>query len=78
LLPDTAEAGIVITLHQSPKAQGEKAAELVVMVMLDKKNSNLKPEVLRNTELVFNLKEAKNLGLSLPINLIAEATRVIK
>lgn len=78
ILPDVAETGIVITLYQSPQEQGEKAAEMVVKVMLGQKPSNVKTEILRNTDLVFNLREAKNLGLKPPINLIAESTKVIK
>lgn len=78
ILPEGAEAGVVITLYQNPKEQGEKAAEMVSKLMLAPQPDSIKAEILRDTELVFNLREAKNLGLKPPINLVAESTKVIK
>lgn len=78
IFPDSTESGVVITLYQSPREQGEKAAEMVSRLMLGQQPDSVKPEILRNTELVFNLREAKNLGLKPPINLIAESIKVIK
>jgi len=78
IFPDLAEVGFIITLFQSPEEQGEKAAAMVVRVLQGEQPKNIKPELLKNTELVFNLKEARSMGDINPINLIAEATRVIK
>ena len=78
IFPDVKESGVVITLYQSPKAQGVKAAEMIHKLMLGQQPNNVKREILRDTELVFNIHEAKRLGINPPINLISESTKVIK
>lgn len=78
-LPDKKELGVIITLYQAPAELGEKAAEMVAKILLlGKKPRDIKPEVFRNTELVFNLREARDMGVKIPINLVAEAIKVIK
>jgi ABC-type uncharacterized transport system substrate-binding protein len=78
IFPDVKESGVVITLYQSPKEQGEKAAEMIHKLMLGQQPNSVKREILRDTELVFNIREAKSLGINPPINLISESTQVIK
>lgn len=78
VLPDHKEEGIILTLSHNPSIQGKKAAEMAARIIRGEQPSEIKPEVFRNSELVFNLREAKKMGLTIPINLIAEATRVIK
>lgn len=78
LLPDDDESGIVVTLSQNPVIQGEKAATIAARVLAGERPENIPPQVLRETELVFNIRAAKQLGLKVPIELIADATRVIR
>jgi len=78
ILPDQTESGITVTLYQSADEQGKKTAEMVARVLRGERPDNIPPELLRNTELVFNLREAKHMGLRTPLKLIVEATTIIK
>ena len=49
-----------------------------IMLGSAEKPGSIAPEVQRDTELVFNLIEAQQIGIDFPIQLIVEATRVIK
>lgn len=74
----TAEHGVVLTLSPSGLEQGEAAAKLVAKVFKGNNPSSLPPEVPRLVELVLNLKEAGAIGIRVPLDLISDATRVIK
>jgi len=78
VLPDHEESGIIITLAHNPAIQGKKAAEMAGRVLAGERPENISPELLRETELVFNLRAAKALDLKVPIKLIADATKVIR
>jgi len=78
IFPDDKESGVLMALYQPSKAQGEMAAEMAWQVLLGAKPSEVKTHTFRETELVFNLVEAKQLGIDFPIQLLIEATRVIE
>jgi putative ABC transport system substrate-binding protein len=74
----TAEKGVILSLAPSPIEQGEAAARLTARVLKGENPSSIPPEVPKLVELVLNLKEANALGLKVPLDLITDATRVIK
>lgn len=78
IFPDPDEAGITIALYHDPVVQGKKIAELAAQIISGRAPREIKPESLRNTELLFNLREAKNLGVKIPFQLVAEAGKVTK
>lgn len=78
IFSDPAETGMLITLFHPPNQQGERAAEIAAKIIGGEAAENIAPELLRETELVFNLVEARQLGINFPIQLMVEATRVIK
>jgi len=78
IFSDSAETGMLITLFHPPGQQGEKAAEIAAKIIGGEPAENIARELLRETELVFNLVEARKLGINFPLQLIVEATRVIK
>ena len=78
IFPDTTQAGVLITLFQPAAEQGKKAAEMAMQILDGKEPKDIPVYVLRDTQLVFNLNEAKLIGIDFPIQLIIEATRVIK
>jgi putative tryptophan/tyrosine transport system substrate-binding protein len=78
IFPDPAEAGILMTLYQPPHEQGEMAAQMASRVLHGEDPQTIPFHVFRDTELVFNLVEARHIGLTFPIQLVIEATRVIK
>ena len=78
IFPDSTETGVLMTLYHPPKEQGVKAAERVSRILNGEHPKDIASDVNRNTELVFNLIEANKIGIKFPIQLIVEATRVIK
>lgn len=78
IFPDRDEVGITIALYHDPLVQGRKIAEIASQVLAGRPPGEIMPESLRNTELMFNLKEAKNIGVKIPFQLVAEASKVIK
>ena len=78
MFPDQDEAGMTIALYHDPITQGRKIADLAAQVISGRQPAQIKPETLRSTSLMFNLREAKNMGVKIPFQLVAEAGKVIK
>ncbi len=78
VFPDRNIDGMLITLYQPPEPQGEKAAGIAAKIINGAEPETIVPELLRKTELVFNLIEAKGLGVEMPMQLVVEATEVIR
>ncbi len=77
LLPDKAHRATV-TLYPNPKEQGEKGAGKAIKVLRDQPFETIDAESSSDTELVFNIREAKDIGLKIPINLVTEATKLVQ
>jgi putative ABC transport system substrate-binding protein len=77
-LGGSAEHGVILTLSPSAAEQGEAAARITAKLLNGESPASIAPEVPRLVELVLNLKEAGNLGLKPPLDLVSDATRVIK
>ncbi len=77
LLPDKSYHAIV-TLCPSPRDLGEKIAEKVIKVLNNVSPERIKVDSSSDTELIFNLREAKDMGFKIPMNLVTEATRLIQ
>lgn len=78
IFPDNSASGMLMTLHQPSSSQGQMAAEMASQILRGEKPATISPHIFRDTELVVNLVEAKNLGLTFPVQILVEATRVIK
>jgi ABC-type uncharacterized transport system substrate-binding protein len=78
IFPDFAEAGVLMTLFQPPHEQGQLAAEMAAQILLGEKPDKIIAHTFRDTELVFNLVEARHLDITFPIHLLIEATKVIE
>jgi putative ABC transport system substrate-binding protein len=70
------QAGIVLTVSASPVEQGEKAGELAAKALRGENPSGV--ESPRRIEVIVNLREARELDLKIPLDLLSSATRVIK
>lgn len=68
----------VISVFTSPVEQGGKAADKTVRILDGVHPEKIRPDQANQTELVFNLREAAAMGLKLPMELVTEATRIIK
>ena len=78
IFPDDNETGMLMTLYQPPQEQGEMAAQMVWDILQGTKPADIAVHTFRDTELVFNLVEARHIGIEFPIHLLIEATRVIE
>lgn len=78
IFPDDAGLGVLMALYNPPHLQGEMTAKMTSRILLGEKATNLTPHVFRDTELVFNLLAARHLGITFPLQLMTEATKVIK
>ncbi len=74
----TAEHGVVLSLAPSPSEQGAAAGRMVARLLKGEKPASIPVEVPRMVELVVNLREAGALGIKVPVDLISDATKVIK
>ncbi len=68
----------LITLCANPRDLGEKAAERAIKILTGTHPEKIARTSSNDTELVFNLKEAVNMGFDIPAALVTEATRLIK
>ena len=78
IFPDDAEAGVLMTLYRPALEQGKNAATMVSRILEGEQPNTITPVIHGDAELVFNLIEAEKMGLTFPIGLVVEATRVIK
>jgi putative ABC transport system substrate-binding protein len=74
----SADKGVLLTLAPSAAEQGEAAARMAAKLLNGENPSSIAPEVPKLVELVLNLKEATAMGLKPPVDLVTDATRVIK
>jgi len=74
----SAEKGVILSLAPSATEQGEVAGRLTARVLNGENPSTIPAEVPKLVELVLNLKEATAIGIKIPIDLISDATKVIK
>jgi putative tryptophan/tyrosine transport system substrate-binding protein len=72
------DKGVILTLAPSAVEQGEAAARMVARLLNGDNPASIAPEVPKLVELVLNLKEATALGLKPSMDLISDATKVIK
>lgn len=78
IFPDNSAFGVLMTLHPPSVSPGQMAAEMATQILRGERPGNISPHIFRDTELVVNLVEARNLGLTFPVQLLVEATKVIK
>jgi putative ABC transport system substrate-binding protein len=72
------DKGVILTLAPSAIEQGEAAARMVARILNGENPASIAPQVPKLVELVLNLKEATALGLKPSMDLISDATKVIK
>ena len=71
-------SGIILTIAANPQEQGKTAAKLAAQVLKGSNPSTLPVEQPKKIDLIINMKEASNLDLKVPFDLLTSATKVIK
>jgi putative ABC transport system substrate-binding protein len=74
----TAEHGVILGLAPSATEQGEAAAQIAARMLRGENPKGIPMELPKRVELVLNLREAGELGIKVPFDLITDATKVIK
>lgn len=73
----TAEAGVVLSLFPSPLEQGVVAAKTAARLLHGVRPASIPVTLPRRVELVLNLSAAQGIGVTVPMDLIQDATKVI-
>jgi ABC-type uncharacterized transport system substrate-binding protein len=69
--------GVLISLSANPEQQGKGAARMVLEILKGKSPKDIAPNNSPEVETTVNLKEAKDLGFSIPFELLGTA-KVVK
>jgi putative ABC transport system substrate-binding protein len=72
------DKGVILSLTPSASEQGEAAGRMAARMLKGDSPASIPAEVPKLVELVLNLKEANTLGIKVPMDLITDATKVIK
>ncbi|MEJ2695024.1 MAG: ABC transporter substrate-binding protein [Candidatus Sulfobium sp.] len=72
------DQGVILTIAANPYEQGREAARLAARLMKGAKPSSIPMESPKKVDMIVNLKEAMNMGLKVPFDLLTSATKVIK
>ncbi len=70
--------GVILTIAANPYEQGREAAKLAAKVIKGTKPSDLPIEQSKKVDVIINLKEAADMDLKVPFDLLTSATKVIK
>ena len=76
--PTAADAGMLMTHGPSIPASCHRAAAFVDKILKGAKPADLPVEQPTKFEFIINLKAAKQIGLTIPPNVLARADKVIK
>ncbi len=71
-------SGVILTIAADPHEQGREAAKLVVKVIKGARPGSIPVEQPKKVDVIINLKEATEIGLKVPFDLLSSATKVIK
>jgi len=79
VLSGWAEAGVLLTLSAKAQEQGRRAAEIAAQLLQGKSSpAEIPPLSPREIEFIVNLREARAMGLKIPLEVITSASKVIR
>jgi len=76
VLSGTCELGVLISMAANPDQQGKGTAKMVADILKGKSPKDIPPDKNPEAEMTINLKEAKELGFSVPFELLGTAKLV--
>lgn len=71
-------SGIILTITANPYEQGREAAKIVARILKGAKPSSIPIETPKQIDLIVNLREATDMGIKVPFDLLTSATKVIR
>ena len=71
-------SGIILTVTANPYEQGREAAKIVARILRGTKTASIPVEYPKQIDLIINLREATEIGIKVPFDLLTSATKVIK
>lgn len=71
-------SGIILTIAANPYEQGKEAAERVAKILKGAAAASLPVEQPKKIDMIINIREATDMGLKIPFDLLSAATKVIK
>ncbi|MGC2063039.1 MAG: ABC transporter substrate-binding protein [Thermodesulfovibrionales bacterium] len=71
-------SGVILTISANPQEQGREAAKIVAKIVRGAKTASIPVQLPKKIDMIINLKEANELGIKIPFDLLTAATRVIK
>lgn len=77
-MPDAAERGAIVSLEINPQEQGYLAAEMAVRVLEGAQTEFLPLVPPHRIDLVINMRQAREIGIEIPLAVQRSATRLIK
>lgn len=77
-IPDVAEKGALVALEIDKAEQGQLAGEVVAGILHGKRPGQLPVAAPKKVELVINLKAAKQLEMNVPLQVLNQATKILK
>ena len=77
-MPDAAKKGAIVSLEINPQEQGYLAAEMAVRILEGAKTELLPLVRPQRIDLVINMRQAREIGIEVPISVLRSATRLIK
>jgi putative tryptophan/tyrosine transport system substrate-binding protein len=71
-------SGVILTITANPHEQGNEAAKTAARIIKGAKPASIAVGQPKKVDLIINIKEATDLGLKIPFDLLTSATKVIK
>lgn len=77
-MPDAAEKGALVSLEINPQEQGYLAAEMAARILEGARAEYLPLIRPQRIDLVVNMRQARELGIQVPLSVLRSANRLIK
>ncbi|MBI5102278.1 MAG: ABC transporter substrate-binding protein [Nitrospirae bacterium] len=71
-------SGVILTIAANPQEQGREAAKITARIIKGAKTASIPVQQPKKIDMIINLKEATDIGVKIPFDLLTAATRVIK
>ncbi len=71
-------SGVILTIAANPYEQGRQAAKIAARILRGAKPASIPMEHPKQIDLIINLREATDMGIKVPFDLLTSATKVVR